>query len=1450
MIRTTTLALLLATFPLTATAQTITPAPDGTGTLVEYNGHTYRISGGTTAAANLFHSFHAFGLNPGEIAHFLAQPQITHLLARVTGGDPSVIHGQIQITGGNPDLYLMNPAGIVFGAGASLNVPGDFVATTGDRLGFSSGGWFTATGEPDYHTLTGTPNQLAFTHGEPAAIINLGDLQTPGHVGLYGGTVINSGEIEAKSITLAAVPGEHLIRLSEPGRLLSLELPTEAVAAGITPMDLPTLLTGTGLATPTVGTVGGDGLVRGDRIHLAASEPIQLDPQLIYTDSPIVSRYGTPETPVAYVFLDATVPDFHSLLYGGRAGTTIMGIAPGESGMGRITAELAAVEAGSIDEVHIVAEGNAGNFWLGSDFIDATTVDQYGEQLQTWGAALSEGADLLLYSCFTALGTVGEALIATLGDRTGADVAASTNATGSAALGGDWILERATGNIEAELAFTPSVLTDFGETLAIFTVSNGGDMGAGSLREAIASANLLPGADEIRFAPGINLVGLTSGELNITDALTITGQGNNVTIQGNNNFRLFNVSTPVNTTFDFLTITGGNVLGNGGGILSSGAVNLTNTTITGNQVTGVTGDGGGIWSSSTITATNSTITNNIASRSGGGLFTSTTAISLTNSTVSDNQAAGDGGGIRAGGTTTLNNSQITGNTAGNFGGGIFSAGAATIATSTLANNQANNGGGIHAGGVVTLNRSTVNNNIANTNGGGLNTPGAVIQNSTISGNQANNNGGGLITSGGTIAIANATIVNNRVITGNGGGIFRTGGTFTIHNSIITTNSDQGGQAPDLGGDWAGSTIESSILGSTAGPTNLTLGAGNIITADAGLLPLGDYGGPTQTHALRPTSIALNSGNNAFVAGGLDQRGTSRIQQGTVDRGAYESAGFNLTILSGNNQLTLPNTPFREALQVQLTEAAFSRPLAGLPITFTFPTTGPTALAEALTLFTDAQGIVRLNLQANGLVGQYQGLISLTPEITTSFTLTHAPLDLNSHLHTIDREFLNRSLLDLGEGAIVETLESALTDIFSAHVGGNGRPISLAEAQERLRKAEEATGRRTGVIYAFFRPPGEIAILPDNTIRDFDQGLGANRRQLIQSALEEGNPTDQLELVLVTTNGIVIQRRIPQATRSLVLSQVAQMRRAVNSPQRGNAYRPAAQQLYRWLLAPLEPQLNLHGIQHLGWIVDAGLRSLPFAALHDGKGHIIERYSLGLMPSLSLTDLSYRSLEGATVLAMGAETFTEQVDLPAVPVEVEAIARQFWNGETLLNEEFTVANFMTRRQGEPFRIVHLATHGEFRPGDADQSYIQFWDQQLGLDQLRSLGLDNPLVDLLVLSACQTALGDRQAELGFAGLAVAAGVKTALGSLWAVSDAGTLALMSGFYDQLDQVTTKAEALRLAQLAMVRGNIQINGNELITPTARLALPPSLTLGDATSANFTHPYYWSAFTLIGNPW
>ncbi|NES70720.1 MAG: CHAT domain-containing protein, partial [Okeania sp. SIO2D1] len=188
----------------------------------------------------------------------------------------------------------------------------------------------------------------------------------------------------------------------------------------------------------------------------------------------------------------------------------------------------------------------------------------------------------------------------------------------------------------------------------------------------------------------------------------------------------------------------------------------------------------------------------------------------------------------------------------------------------------------------------------------------------------------------------------------------------------------------------------------------------------------------------------------------------------------------------------------------------------------------------------------------------------------------------------------------------------------------------------------------------------------------------------------------------------------------------------------------------------------------------------------------------------------------------------------------------------LNEEFTLKNLTKTRDAttEAFGIIHLATHAEFKPGKPSESYIQFWDEKISLDKLPSLGWDKPQVEMLVLSACRTAIGDTQAELGFAGSAAIAGVKSVLGSLWTVDDEGTLALMTSFYEKLatQELSVKAEALRLTQLAMLRGEVKIVNGKLVTSQNTVDLPPELA--ELQDKDLTHPYYWSGFTLIGNPW
>ncbi|PSB23822.1 hypothetical protein C7B69_14015 [filamentous cyanobacterium Phorm 46] len=256
-----------------ANAQPITPAPDGTNTVVTPNGNRYDISGGSFSGnkANLFHSFTQFGLSEGQTANFLTNPNIQNILGRITGGNPSLINGLIQVTGGNSNLFLMNPAGMIFGPNASLNVPGSFNATTATGIGFGNNQWFSAIGNNNWATLIGMPNSFAFTNFPGGSIVNAGNLTVaPGQsLSLIAGTVVNTGQLTAPggNILISAVPGNNLVRISQAGNLLSLDIQPTATQSSLPNnwtqpvLSLPELLTGKGVAQATGLTVNPNGEV-------------------------------------------------------------------------------------------------------------------------------------------------------------------------------------------------------------------------------------------------------------------------------------------------------------------------------------------------------------------------------------------------------------------------------------------------------------------------------------------------------------------------------------------------------------------------------------------------------------------------------------------------------------------------------------------------------------------------------------------------------------------------------------------------------------------------------------------------------------------------------------------------------------------------------------------------------------------------------------------------------------------------------------------------------------------------------------------------------------------------------------------------------------------------------------------------------------------------------------
>ncbi|MDJ0705241.1 MAG: CHAT domain-containing protein [Leptolyngbyaceae cyanobacterium MO_188.B28] len=243
---------------------------------------------------------------------------------------------------------------------------------------------------------------------------------------------------------------------------------------------------------------------------------------------------------------------------------------------------------------------------------------------------------------------------------------------------------------------------------------------------------------------------------------------------------------------------------------------------------------------------------------------------------------------------------------------------------------------------------------------------------------------------------------------------------------------------------------------------------------------------------------------------------------------------------------------------------------------------------------------------------------------------------------------------------------------------------------------------------------------------------------------------------------------------------------------------------------------------LVFIPDGVLRNIPIAALSDGKTYLAEKYSVAVVPpGLKLVDAKAFQEKSLAALTFG---LTESVDgfppLPNVEIELDEIGKQI-RVETYLNDKFTLKKFKQIIQASSLPIVHLATHGKFS-SQLNETFIQAWDEHITVDNLSEWlrrDLDNPL-ELLVLSACETAAGDQRAALGLAGVAIRAGARSTLASLWQVDDVATSIFMTKFYEELSAKSgNKAAALRSAQQFLI-----------------------------DDLDFSHPYYWAPFVLLGN--
>jgi CHAT domain-containing protein len=407
--------------------------------------------------------------------------------------------------------------------------------------------------------------------------------------------------------------------------------------------------------------------------------------------------------------------------------------------------------------------------------------------------------------------------------------------------------------------------------------------------------------------------------------------------------------------------------------------------------------------------------------------------------------------------------------------------------------------------------------------------------------------------------------------------------------------------------------------------------------------------------------------------------------------------------------------------------------------------------------------------------------------------------------------------------------------------------SAAQISRQLAQIAQDTGTRPAVLYAVAlrKQTHLLLVLPASS--PVAQTL--QLRYLASTRLLPG-------LLAQNETPPVIRQVLPEVSREKVIDTAKSFRQTVSDPTELDSakYLASAQQLYRWIVKPLEPQLQADKIDTLLFSMDEGLRTIPLGALHDGQQFLVERYSTALIPSFGLTNTNRSlALKQQPMLAMGISKSTEGLaPLPAVPAEILAITSQLWTGPSreTLDEASTLDNLKQLYRQQRFGVLHLATHAIFNSGQADNSYIQFWNDRLTLPKIRRLSTDLrwnqlPSLELLVLSACQTALGNKEAELGFAGTAINAGVPAAIASLWSVEDRGTFGLMTGFYNALQSAPTKAKALQQAQIRMLRGEISLQNGQMLLPNHA---PIDVPDGIRSASQLMHPYFWSGYTVVGN--
>ncbi len=348
--------------------------------------------------------------------------------------------------------------------------------------------------------------------------------------------------------------------------------------------------------------------------------------------------------------------------------------------------------------------------------------------------------------------------------------------------------------------------------------------------------------------------------------------------------------------------------------------------------------------------------------------------------------------------------------------------------------------------------------------------------------------------------------------------------------------------------------------------------------------------------------------------------------------------------------------------------------------------------------------------------------------------------------------------------------------------------------------------------------------------------------------------DRLEVILQLPNQaapIRYTQMIPNAEVEIDRTTTFLKEALLNSESDPSEYKKPGEKIYQWLLKGAEPYLQAAKVKTLVFVLDGGLRNIPISALWDGQGFVIQKYAVAVTPGLKLLgpqrfeQKTFKALIGGltsdrpTIIASSRQEFGA---LPFAAEEINKLQEVIPKSTVLVKDEFVQENLAKNLKNSSFPILHLATHGKFGSSSKETFLVMANNQVLDIDSLQELlragkGNRREALELLVLSACETATGNRRATLGMAGVAIRSGASSTVATLWSVDDRSTGKLVEAFYTNLKGAiekrdgTTKVQALRAAQLALLENKLSWNGKP-----------------QPKDVDFSHPYYWAPFILLGN--